>query len=75
MVTWYNHPYYPSHFEKMGYKVSQKFLENYFFIDDVDITKFARMAKLLKARYKIKEVIFDEELRIEKLIEKNKHNN
>ena len=56
MVTWYNHPYYPSHFEKLGYNVSQKFLENYFLIDNVDISKFSRMAKILKARYKIREV-------------------
>ncbi len=58
MITWYNHPYYVEHLEKLGYKKSQKFIETYFYFKDVDITKYKRYAEIVKKRYELKPLNF-----------------
>ena len=58
MITWYNHPYYKDHIEKLGYKKSQNFLETYFYFKDVEITKYKRYAEIVKKRYELKPLNF-----------------
>lgn len=58
MITWYNHPYYKDHIEKLGYKKSQNFLETYFYFKDIEITKYKRYAEIVKKRYELKPLNF-----------------
>ena len=55
MVTWYNHPYYVTHFEKLGYQVEKEFLESIILIKNIAIEKYAKFATILKERsgYKV----------------------
>ena len=59
MVTWYNYPYYEKHYKHFGLEVSNKYIEDFFLIKNVDLDKFARVSKILKSRYKIKELNFN----------------
>jgi hypothetical protein len=58
MITWYNHPYYVSHFEQLGLTPSQKFVETYFYFKDVDIDKYQRYAEIVKQRYQLRAINF-----------------
>jgi len=58
MITWYNHPYYVSHFEQLGLIPSQKFIETYFYLKDVDIEKYNRYAEIVKKRYNLRAINF-----------------
>ncbi len=58
MITWYNHPYYVSHFEQLGYEVGKDFRETTIAIDNIDNTKYAKFAKILKRRYGFKSLEF-----------------
>jgi hypothetical protein len=59
MVTWYNFPYYAEHFKKLGLVPSQKFSESLFNIQDVDISKYSRYAKVIKERYDLRPINFN----------------
>ena len=58
MITWYNHPYYVTHFEKLGLVPSQKFVETYFYLKDVDIDKYSRYSEIVKKRYNLRAINF-----------------
>jgi hypothetical protein len=58
MVTWYNYPYYAAHFEQLGLKPAQKFLESNFSIQNVDIEKYQRYANVIKQRYQLRPINF-----------------
>jgi len=58
MITWYNHPYYVSHFEQLGLVPSQQFVETYFYLKDVDIAKYKRYADIIKERYGLRAINF-----------------
>lgn len=58
MITWYNHPYYVTHFEQLGMVPSQKFIETYFYLKDVDIEKYSRYAEIVKKRYNLRAINF-----------------
>lgn len=58
MITWYNHPYYVSHFEQLGLVPCQKFIETYFYFKDVDINKYERYAEIVKQRYQLRAINF-----------------
>ncbi len=51
MVTWYNYPYYVTHFEKHGFKVGKRYVENRFKFKDVDKAKFNKLASIVERRY------------------------
>ncbi|MDG2194131.1 MAG: GTP cyclohydrolase [Polaribacter sp.] len=53
MITWYNHPYYKNHLEKLGYKKEKEFLENKFKFKNVDAKYHDRISTLLKKRYQL----------------------
>ncbi len=58
MITWYNHPYYVTHLEKLGFQVAKKYLENYFMVNELDPSSFQRAAPILKRRFGLKEKNF-----------------
>lgn len=58
MITWYNHPYYVTHFEQLGMVTSQKFIETSFYLKDVDIEKYSRYAEIVKKRYNLRAINF-----------------
>ncbi|WP_375324351.1 GTP cyclohydrolase [Flagellimonas sp. GZD32] len=58
MVTWYNHPYYQSHFEKHGFKVEKQYRESKFLAANADPKLFEKANLLIKKRYGLKEMNF-----------------
>ena len=58
MITWYNHPYYKTHFEKLGFTVEKEYLENKFPFKNVDRTSLERVGAILKKRYKLTSLNF-----------------
>lgn len=56
MVTWYNHPYYRSHYEHLGLKVEKEYVENTLPTRKADPLFFARINELVKKRYSLREV-------------------
>jgi hypothetical protein len=59
MITWYNHPYYASHFEQLGYAVEKRYLENKHAFKDITKESFARIQEIIKKRYELKALYFD----------------
>lgn len=58
MITWYNHPYYASHFERLGYKIEKQYLENKHAFKDIKKESFDRIQEIIKKRYKLKALYF-----------------
>ncbi len=58
MITWYNHPYYVAHFEKLGYQVEKEYLETIIKIKNIDISKYSKYSKILQQRYGYKVLNF-----------------
>ncbi len=58
MITWYNHPYYKEHLEKLGYSKEKKYIESSFLMKDIDITKYKRLAEIVGKRYDLKPLNF-----------------
>lgn len=58
MITWYNHPYYPAHYERFGFTVEKKYLENKFPAKNADPKLFHKANLLIKRRYGLKEMNF-----------------
>jgi len=59
MITWYNHPYYASHFEQLGFKVEKEYLENKHAFKDIKKENFERVQEIIKKRYQLKALYFD----------------
>lgn len=51
MISWYNHPYYITHFEQLGLKPEKEFIESIFSFSNVDPTPFIKAQELIKRRY------------------------
>lgn len=58
MITWYNHPYYAQHFEKLGYTTEKEYIESIFSFNNVDPAPFIKAAGLIKQRYGLVPVNF-----------------
>lgn len=58
MITWYNHPYYASHFEKLGYVTEKEYLENKFPFANAKPEFFEKANELIKKRYELKPINF-----------------
>jgi len=58
MITWYNHPYYQSHFEQHGFVKEKEYLENKFKAAAADPKLFAKANVLIKKRYQLRELNF-----------------
>ncbi|WP_298224850.1 GTP cyclohydrolase [Flavobacterium sp.] len=53
MITWYNHPYYASHLEQLGYVKEKEYHESNFSFDLVDPSFFVKAQELIKRRYQL----------------------
>ncbi|GGD37986.1 GTP cyclohydrolase [Muriicola marianensis] len=58
MVTWYNHPYYQSHYERLGFVKEKGYDESKFPRSNVDPALFKRVHQLIKKRYGLREMNF-----------------
>ncbi|EAR00282.1 hypothetical protein [Maribacter sp. HTCC2170] len=58
MITWYNHPYYQSHFERLGFVKEKEYMENRFPFSNAKPKFFAKANELVKRRYGVKAVNF-----------------
>lgn len=54
MVTWYNHPYYKEHFEKLGLVKEKEHLEWHFPFSNVQPEFFNKAQAVIKKRYGLK---------------------
>lgn len=58
MITWYNHPYYSSHYEHFGFKKEKGYVENKFPANNADPKLFTKLNELVKRRYGLREINF-----------------
>jgi len=58
MITWYNHPYYAAHYEKSGFTMEKKYVENKFPAGNADPKLFTKLNDLIKRRYGLREINF-----------------
>ena len=59
MITWYNHPYYVTHLEKLGYTTEKEYLENKFPFKNVKLEYFDKAQELIKKRYQLQPINFN----------------
>ncbi len=70
MITWYNHPYYQSHYEHHGFVKEKEYLENKFLAVKADPKLFAKANMLIKQRYGLKEMNFQKSSEIMPWVDK-----
>jgi GNAT superfamily N-acetyltransferase len=58
MVTWYNHPYYATHFEQLGYVTEKEYVENKFPFANAKPEFFEKVNELVKKRYELTPINF-----------------
>ena len=58
MITWYNHEYYKTHFEKLGFVPEKKYIESIFNFGDIDNPPIAKASALIQKRYNVKPLNF-----------------
>jgi GNAT superfamily N-acetyltransferase len=58
MITWYNHPYYVNHLEKLGYETEKEYIESKFPFSNVKTEFFQKAQGLIKQRYGLVPVNF-----------------
>lgn len=58
MITWYNHPYYATHFEQLGYVTEKEYIENKFPFANAKPEFFERVSDLVKERYQLTPINF-----------------
>jgi GNAT superfamily N-acetyltransferase len=58
MITWYNHPYYKDHFEKLGFVKEKEHLEWRMPFKNIKLEHFEKAQNLIKRRYQLKALNF-----------------
>jgi len=58
MITWYNHPYYKEHLEKLGLIKEKEHLEWRFPFSNINPDDFSKAQNLIKRRYQLKALNF-----------------
>jgi GNAT superfamily N-acetyltransferase len=59
MITWYNYPYYITHFENLGFKTEKEYIENEFSFSNVNNPDtFYRAEKIVSQKYGVKSLRF-----------------
>jgi hypothetical protein len=58
MITWYNHPYYKIHLEKLGFNIEKEYIESKFLFKNVKREPLERVGKLIKKRYQLRPLNF-----------------
>lgn len=56
MITWYNHPYYQSHYERLGFVKEKEYMENRFPFSNAHPKFFVKANELVQRRYGVKAV-------------------
>ena len=70
MITWYNFPYYKTHFELLGLAEEKKYIESRFPFKNVDAVTFSKAAELIKKRYELTPLNFTNSKDIMPLVDK-----
>ncbi|MFB9079765.1 GTP cyclohydrolase [Flavobacterium procerum] len=58
MITWYNHAYYVTHLEQLGFVVEKQYIESIFPFSNVKPELFQKATALIKKRYGLKSLTF-----------------
>ncbi|TDD98756.1 GTP cyclohydrolase [Flavobacterium cellulosilyticum] len=58
MITWYNHPYFVTHLEKLGFVTEKEYIESIFPFSNVKPEFFMKAQELIKKRYQLKSLTF-----------------
>ncbi|HZW63876.1 MAG TPA: GTP cyclohydrolase [Flavobacteriaceae bacterium] len=58
MITWYNHPYYATHLEQLGYTPEKEYIESKFKFLNVNPEIFSKANEIIKQRYQLKSMNF-----------------
>lgn len=58
MITWYNHPYYVTHFEQLGFVKEKEYIESRFPFANVKVETFEKANALVRKRYGLKSMNF-----------------
>lgn len=58
MITWYTHPYYKDHLERLGFTKEKEYLENKFQLANVDGAYYERISKLVSRRFHLTSLSF-----------------
>jgi GNAT superfamily N-acetyltransferase len=58
MITWYNHPYFATHFEQLGFVKEKEFIESVFPFSNVKPEFFLKAQALIKKRYELTSLTF-----------------
>ncbi|HKK13008.1 MAG TPA: hypothetical protein VJ945_09245 [Flavobacteriaceae bacterium] len=58
MITWYNPPYYATHFKALGYEVAKTYSENKMDFRKIQPDSFIKIQNLIKKRYQLKVLNF-----------------
>jgi len=58
MITWYNHPYYVTHLEKLGFAVEKQYIESVFPFCNVKPEHFMKASQLIQKRYELRSLNF-----------------
>ncbi|WP_282056058.1 GTP cyclohydrolase [Maribacter luteus] len=54
MITWYNHAYYPEHYERLGFAKEKEYVENRFPFSNAHPKFYDKAGELVKRRYGVK---------------------
>ncbi|WP_417874645.1 GTP cyclohydrolase [Xanthomarina gelatinilytica] len=54
MATWYNHPYYITHFEQLGYLPEKEYIESKFLFKNIPVERFTRVNEIITKRFKLR---------------------
>lgn len=58
MITWYNHPYFVTHFEQLGFVKEKEYIESIFPFSNVKPEFFLKAQALIKKRYELTSLTF-----------------
>ena len=58
MITWYNHPYFVTHFEQLGFVKEKEYIESIFPFSNVKPEFFVKAQALIKKRYELTSLTF-----------------
>jgi len=58
MITWYNHPYYVTHLEQLGFQIEKQYIESIFPFSNVKPEFFQKAVALIQKRYGLKSLTF-----------------
>jgi hypothetical protein len=70
MITWYNHPYYATHFEQLGYVTEKEYIESKFPFENVKPEFFKKANDLVKRRYQLSPLNFKTTKEVMPLVDK-----